>query len=80
MFAATYFGIKGARKNYKGQLSNILNTGLQNVGNKPCVIGECGIPMDINQRQAFMSGDYGNHSKFLDAVLSSLEANLLSFT
>ncbi|KAI8595996.1 glycoside hydrolase superfamily [Dissophora ornata] len=80
VFAATYFGLKGARKNYRGQLSNILNTGLQNVGNKPCIIGECGIPMDINQRRAFLSGDYGHHSKFLDAVLSSLEANLLSFT
>ncbi|GJJ76555.1 endoglycosylceramidase [Entomortierella parvispora] len=80
VFSATYFGIKGARKNYKGQIANILNTGLQNVGNKPCLIGECGIPMDINQRQAFMSGDYGHHSKFLDAVLGSLEANLLSFT
>ncbi|KAF9566428.1 hypothetical protein EC968_003739 [Mortierella alpina] len=80
VFAATYFGLKGARKNYRGQLSNILNTGLQNVGNKPCLIGECGIPMDINQRRAFMNGDYGHHSRFLDAVLSSLEANLLSFT
>ncbi|KAG0302259.1 hypothetical protein BGZ98_007660 [Dissophora globulifera] len=80
VFAATYFGLKGARKNYRGQLSNILNTGLQNVGNKPCVIGECGIPMDINQRRAFMNGDYGYHSKFLDAILSSLEANLLNFT
>ncbi|KAG0327413.1 hypothetical protein BG000_000965 [Podila horticola] len=80
VFAATYFGLNGARKNYKGQLSNILNIGLQNVGNKPCLIGECGIPMDINQRQAFLSGDYQYHSKFLDAVLSSLEANLLSFT
>ncbi|KAF9353734.1 hypothetical protein BGX26_008506 [Mortierella sp. AD094] len=80
VFAATYFGLKGARKNYRGQLSNILNTGLQNVGNKPCLIGECGIPMDINQRKAFLSGDFGHHSRFLDAVLSSLEANLLSFT
>ncbi|KAF9913835.1 hypothetical protein BX616_009476 [Lobosporangium transversale] len=80
VISATYFGLKGARKNYRGQLSNILNTGLQNVGNKPCIIGECGIPMDINQRRAFLSGDYGHHSKFLDAVLSSLEANLLNFT
>ncbi|KAF9434935.1 hypothetical protein BGZ76_007180 [Entomortierella beljakovae] len=80
VLAATYFGLKGARKNYRGQLSNLLNTGLQNVGNKPCLIGECGIPMDINQRKAFMNGDFGHHSKFLDAVLSSLEANLLSFT
>ncbi|KAG0368828.1 glycoside hydrolase superfamily [Gamsiella multidivaricata] len=80
VFSATYFGMKGAKKNYRGQLANVLNIGLQNVGTKPCLIGECGIPMDINQRQAFMSGDYGYHSKFLDAVLSAMEANLLSFT
>ncbi|KAI7818264.1 glycoside hydrolase superfamily [Gamsiella multidivaricata] len=80
VFAATYFGLKGARKNYRGQLSNLLNQGLQNVGNKPCLIGECGIPMDINRRRAFLNGDFGHHSKFLDAVLSAMEANLLSFT
>ncbi|KAI1304678.1 hypothetical protein EDD11_005078 [Mortierella claussenii] len=80
VFSATYFGIKGAKKNYRGQLANVLNLGLQNVGTKPCLIGECGIPMDINQRSAFMSGDYGHHSKFFDAVLSAMEANLLSFT
>ncbi|KAF9192844.1 hypothetical protein BGZ49_003373 [Haplosporangium sp. Z 27] len=72
--------MKGAKKNYRGQLSNVLRLGLQNVGAKPCLIGECGIPMDINQRRAFMNGDYGYHSKFLDAVLSAMEANLLSFT
>ncbi|KAK3819696.1 MAG: glycoside hydrolase superfamily [Benniella sp.] len=80
VISATYFGIKGAKKNYRGQLANVLNMGLQNVGPKPCLIGECGIPMDLNQRQAFLSGDYGLHSKALDAVLSAMEANLLSFT
>ncbi|KAG0340879.1 hypothetical protein BG004_006236 [Podila humilis] len=80
VFSATYFGLKGAKKNYRGQLSNVLNIGLKNVGTKPCLIGECGIPMDINQRQAFLSGDYQHHSKFLDAVISAMESNLLSFT
>ncbi|KAG0315162.1 hypothetical protein BG000_005276 [Podila horticola] len=80
VFSATYFGLKGAKRNYRGQLSNVLNIGLKNVGTKPCLIGECGIPMDINQRQAFLSGDYQHHSKFLDAVISAMESNLLSFT
>ncbi|KAF9928731.1 hypothetical protein FBU30_002149 [Linnemannia zychae] len=80
VFSATYFGLKGAKKNYHGQLANVLRLGLQNVGTKPCLVGECGIPMDINQRAAFMSGDYGYHTKFLDAVLSAMESNLLSFT
>ncbi|KAG0280861.1 hypothetical protein BGZ95_008288 [Linnemannia exigua] len=80
VFSATYFGLKGAKKNYHGQLANVLRLGLQNVGSKPCLVGECGIPMDINQREAFLSGDYGYHTKFLDAVLSAMESNLLNFT
>lgn len=44
------------------------------------VIGECGIPMDINRKKAFDSGDYRHHTNFLDAVISALDSNLVSFT
>ncbi|RIB29178.1 Glycoside Hydrolase Family 5 protein [Gigaspora rosea] len=78
--SATYFGISGAKKNYFGQVRNIIKDGLKNVGNKPCVIGECGIPMDINDKKAFETGDYTHHSNFLDAVLGAMEKNLVNFT
>jgi hypothetical protein len=63
----------GARKNYTSQINNVINAGLKKVGERPCIIGECGIPMDINQKRAFISGDYRHHTNFLDAVLSSLD-------
>ncbi|CAG8699606.1 86_t:CDS:2 [Acaulospora morrowiae] len=78
--SATYFGISGAKKNYFGQVRNIVKNGLKNAGEKPCVIGECGIPMDINDRKAFETGDYTHHINFLDAVLSAMEKNLVNFT
>ncbi|CAG8542007.1 1638_t:CDS:2, partial [Racocetra fulgida] len=58
------------------QVRNIVKYGLENVGDKPCVIGECGIPMDINDKKAFETGDYTHHSNFLDAVLGAMERNL----
>ncbi|PKY22164.1 glycoside hydrolase [Rhizophagus irregularis] len=78
--AATYFGISGAKKNYSGQVRNIVKGGLQFVGEKPCIIGECGIPMDINEKQAFLTNDWVHHSNFLDAVLGAMEKNLVNFT
>lgn len=78
--SATYFGISGAKKNYSGQVRNIVKRGLEYVGDKPCIIGECGIPMDINDKKAFETGDYTHHVNFLDAVLLAMEKNLVNFT
>ncbi|KAJ2998866.1 hypothetical protein HDV02_003976 [Globomyces sp. JEL0801] len=80
IFQAIYFGIAGARKNYAFQISNIVKGGRKNLGLKPILIGECGIPMDINERKAFESGDYTHHTNFLDAILRAMEKNLVHFT
>ncbi|KAJ3299416.1 hypothetical protein HK104_009018 [Borealophlyctis nickersoniae] len=80
VLSATYFGIAGANENYKGQIRNLARMGLNNVGKKPCVIGECGIPMDMNEKKAFETGDYRDHTNFLDAVINAMEASLLNFT
>lgn len=78
--SATYFGRKGAKTNYRGQIRNIKASGLANMGEKPCIFGEVGIPMDLNERIAFTKGDYANHIHFMDAVIHALEVNLVNFT
>ncbi|KAI7863141.1 glycoside hydrolase superfamily [Spinellus fusiger] len=80
VFTATYFGRKGAKKNYRGQIRNIRENGLKNMGEKPCVLGEVGIPMDLNEKEALKTGDYTRHIHFLDAVIYALETNLVNFT
>ncbi|EGF79953.1 hypothetical protein BATDEDRAFT_16853 [Batrachochytrium dendrobatidis JAM81] len=77
---ASYFGMGGANRNYRTQISNIVRSGNERVGPKPCLIGECGIPMDINEKAAFETGDYQHHTNFLDAVINAMESNLVNFT
>ncbi|KNC98302.1 uncharacterized protein SPPG_06696 [Spizellomyces punctatus DAOM BR117] len=77
---ATYFGVTGANKNYKGQIRNIVRTGRKLVGDKPVLFGECGIPMDMNEKKAFETGDYTHHTNFLDAMINAMEASLVNFT
>jgi hypothetical protein len=49
------------------------------MGNKPMILGEVGIPMDLNERFAFLNDDYAPHIKFMDAVIYALETNLINF-
>jgi hypothetical protein len=58
----------------------VVKHGRRLLGEKPILVGECGIPMDINQKRAFMTGDYAHHTNFLDAVIRAMENNLVHFT
>jgi hypothetical protein len=42
-----YWGQRGARDNYSLQISNIAESAYRSLGDKPVIIGECGIPMDM---------------------------------
>jgi hypothetical protein len=42
-----YWGQLGARDNYSLQIRNIVEHAYESLGEKPVIIGECGIPMDM---------------------------------
>jgi hypothetical protein len=44
---AFYWGQKGARDNFSLQIRNITQAAYEVLGEKPVLIGECGIPMDM---------------------------------
>ena len=75
-----YFGINGAKKNYRGQIRHLIEDGIRRLGVLPSVIGESGIPFDMNDRYAYMTGDYTRQVYALDSILSAFEMNLLSYT
>ncbi|KAI8977320.1 glycoside hydrolase superfamily [Mycotypha africana] len=80
VFQATYFGLKGAKKNYRGQIRNIKADGIQNMGQVPCILGETGIPMDLNNGAAFTEKpNFVHHEQFMDAVLYAMETNLMNY-
>jgi hypothetical protein len=48
--------------------------------NAPTLIGEVGIPFDMQNRKAFQDGDFSMQLRALDATMTALERNLVSFT
>ncbi|GLB39586.1 putative glycoside hydrolase family 5 protein [Lyophyllum shimeji] len=56
-FKAFYWGQRGARDSFALQIRNLVEHGYSSLGEKPVVIGECGIPMDMNKKEAFVTED-----------------------
>jgi hypothetical protein len=42
-----YWGQLGARENYSLQIRNIVEQAYESLGEKPVIMGECGVPMDM---------------------------------
>lgn len=47
LLKAFYWGQQGARDNFSLQIRNIIESGYRSLGEKPVIIGETGIPMDM---------------------------------
>ncbi|KAI0069139.1 glycoside hydrolase family 5 protein [Artomyces pyxidatus] len=77
---AFYWGHRGARDNFSLQLRNIVEAGYKSLGEKPVIIGECGVPMDMNKGQAFKTDDWKWQSRMMDAMITGLERSLVGFT
>lgn len=74
-----YFGRSGLKKNYELQIRNIINAGYRSIGEIPCVMGETGIPFDLNEKEAFETGDYKYQERMLDGIISALEQNFVGY-
>ncbi|KAJ6588126.1 glycoside hydrolase family 5 protein [Mycena capillaripes] len=76
---AFYWGQKGARDNFSLQIRNIVEGGYKALGEKPVLIGECGVPMDMNKGAAFESDDFTWQARMMDAMITGLERSLVGF-
>lgn len=96
---ALYWGLTGVRRNYELQIRNIVEAGYRSLGERPVIIGECGIPVDMkyvedylpakslftrvmrifSAAEAFRTGDFKWQERMMDAMMSALERNLISF-
>ncbi|TBU47753.1 glycoside hydrolase family 5 protein [Dichomitus squalens] len=77
---AFYWGQKGARDNFALQIRNIVEAGYESLGETPVIIGECGIPMDMNKGEAFETDRWHWQMKMMDAMVAALERALVGFT
>ncbi|KAG2505193.1 hypothetical protein JM18_009433 [Phytophthora kernoviae] len=76
----TAFGNAALRALHQKQLAHVASFGREKMANAPTLIGETGIPYNLNSAQAYTTGDFSAQVEALDNTIYSLESQLLSFT
>ncbi|EIW69938.1 hypothetical protein TREMEDRAFT_38611 [Tremella mesenterica DSM 1558] len=76
---ALYYGRNGAKKNYKLQISNLVNAARKSLGEVPIVFGESGVPMDLNHAVAFKTGNWKWQARMMDAIICAFEENMVGY-
>ncbi len=65
---------------FAAQLGRIKMESEVHMRQAPTLIGETGIPFDMQHGKAYRTGDFSLQAQALDATIQGLEANLLSYT
>lgn len=72
-------GAKRVQACLNAQIAEILRHSAGEMGNAPTLIGEVGIPLDMQGKKAYSSGDFSMQEQALDATMTALEQNFTSF-
>ncbi len=75
-----YFGGRAVRRYFAEHLARIRERGLSAMDGASTLIGEFGLPYDMNGAKAYRSGNYALQVKALSAYYDALDASLLSAT
>ncbi|MDR0761325.1 MAG: cellulase family glycosylhydrolase [Treponema sp.] len=72
------------RKNVAALFARAIGKGVawagEHMGDMPCLLGEFGLPFDMNGRKAYKTGDYRLHEEALAMYYDGIDANLLGST
>ena len=72
-------GPKAIRRYFAEHLGRLKQHGIEEIG-APTVVGEFGLPFDMNGAKAFLTGNYRTHERAMAAYYDALDKNLLSAT
>jgi len=70
---------KGARDNFSLQIRTLVEEAHKSLGNTPVLFGECGIPMDMNKGDAFVTEDFIWQKRMMDAMITGFDRALVGF-
>lgn len=73
-------GAQNVKRSFEEQLKTRREEADGAMGGVPVLIGEIGIPFDLNEKRAYKTGDFRAQIRAANASLNALEANLLSYT
>ena len=68
------------RRSFVSQLARLKAEAQEQMGGIPTLLGEFGIPFDMQDKRAYRSGNFSKQAQALDDTFQALEANLLSGT
>jgi len=71
-------GPRAVRAYFRDHIRRWIDRGRDDMGGAPTVIGEFGIPFDMNGGRAFRTGDYSRQEESLAENYDALDANLAS--
>lgn len=71
-------GPRAVRRYFRAHLRRWKERGLRDMGGLPTVIGEFGLPFDMNGARAFRNGDYSSHARALSEYYDALDECSLS--
>jgi len=74
------FGSKKVLKGYEKTLAAMIRQTDLHYGSAPSLLGEFGIPFDMNKGKAFKTGNFRVQAKALDRSFRVAEKNLLNYT
>jgi hypothetical protein len=73
-------GKDAVKQSFIDQLARIKQKSADEMGGIPTLIGEFGIPFDLDNKSAYQSGDFSTHTYALDLYYDAMDANLLNCT
>ena len=62
------------------QIGRLVKRAQRDLGNVPIVIGETGIPFDLDDRKAYKTGRFDRQEKAMDDIMQALDQNFVNFT
>ncbi len=73
------FGKSAIRKLFHADIKKKKEETINALGNKPTLIGEFGIPFDLNEKAAYKTGNFSDQEACLDRSFRAMESNLVSY-
>jgi len=73
-------GSKRIQRSFSQQVSRIKGWGLDRLGDVPTVLGEFGIPFDLNRKEAYRTRNFTNQVRAMDRSFKAIEDNLVHCT
>jgi hypothetical protein len=67
------------KRSFCDQLARVRSGSAQGLTAMPTIVGEVGIPFDLRGGEAYRTGDFALQVRAMDASLSALDDNLLSY-